>query len=156
MSELLLESIQPTSTVQKVDSVTVAEQVSVNRSLQASATSRLLDDLVSSPLGDVAVPPFPRPPPVGHDDIGVTDHCRGRCGSDPPTVKLPGKADPLEGCGLTTLRFPSIAVPFFYPRHTCAEPTPTQARGVWGDFHAPGALWHKEGLETLSEEFDAA
>ena len=44
MSELLLESIQPTSTVQKVDSVTVAEQVSVNRPLQASATSRLLGD----------------------------------------------------------------------------------------------------------------
>ena len=57
MSQLLLERIETPSTVEEVDRVTVAEQVSVNRPLQANATSRLLDDLIGSLLGDVPTTP---------------------------------------------------------------------------------------------------
>ena len=56
MSQLLLKGVKTPSTVQEVDSVTVAEQVSVDRPLQVSATSRLLNDLIFSLL--VMRPPF--------------------------------------------------------------------------------------------------
>lgn len=55
--ELLLEGVQPAAVVQEVDRVPVAEQVSVDISLETGSPGSLLDDLIGPLLGDVTTLP---------------------------------------------------------------------------------------------------
>ena len=51
--QLFLEGVQTSTTVEKVDCIPMAEEMGVDLPLELGATSRSLDDLIRSLLGDV-------------------------------------------------------------------------------------------------------